>query len=638
MKALAAALLLLPAQAWAQVFPYEVKDPAANRNMHFLWENILKLKNLTGVGGSFVRTDSEFGGDVSGTYDNLVVIDNSHLHNMTSLQGVLSSTTSIPPDLVDLSTVAGLGANTFTGAQTYGSGASLAAAANQPGISVSTAIYVGSGANISTITPTGIFGSYSGSGANLTGIPQSAVTNLTTDLGSKLGTALTSANIFVGNGSNVAAGVAMTGDVTITNTGVTAIGASKVLDSMISGMSSSKLSGTVPTALVDLSTVTAALDTKVAKAGDTMTGDLTFNSGSNTRRIYGYIDSTQRYALTTGQTGIGGSALTLYDWNPVARVLLSAYPTEHGHNRIGHALSLGKITAPTHTLDVTGGGVFSSSVTASAFYGDGSNLSGVIKATTSYLADGDSLALTGATFSAKSSSVTLQGNTFNGANQLVLLDGTGALPAIDGSNLTGITSDVSQIVAGTNVTIDPPGGTGAVTINATGGGGGDTYLASTQTFTGANTFTGSVTVSSFTVLGGAVTGIRNSSSTLITDAYTTTQTSMVNCVTGSTLTITTTGGPVQVNFVGSGSANTVKHITAGFLLDGGYVLGQSTSKGIINIVTPTGNYMQNMSFSAITTPLSPGSHSFCLAFFTEGDTFTLHNSRATPQFWIQELK
>lgn len=37
-----------------------------------------------------------------------------------------------------------------------------------------------------------------------------------------------------------------------------------------------------------------------------------------------------------------------------------------------------------------------------------------------------------------SSSVTLQGNTFNGANQLVKLDGSGALPAVDGSNLTGI--------------------------------------------------------------------------------------------------------------------------------------------------------------------------------------------------------
>jgi hypothetical protein len=106
------------------------------------------------------------------------------------------------------------------------------------------------------------------------------------------------------------------------------------------------------------------------------------------------------------------------------------------------------------------------------FLGDGSGLTGVIKATTSYLADGESLALTGDTFSADASSVTLRGNAFNEANQLVLLDGDGKLPAIDGSQLTGITSGVSQLVAGTNITLDPPGGTGAVTINASGGGAG----------------------------------------------------------------------------------------------------------------------------------------------------------------------
>lgn len=45
--------------------------------------------------------------------------------------------------------------------------------------------------------------------------------------------ALTNAHILVGNGSNVAADVAMSGDVTIGNTGVTAIGASKVTKTML---------------------------------------------------------------------------------------------------------------------------------------------------------------------------------------------------------------------------------------------------------------------------------------------------------------------------------------------------------------------------------------------------------------------
>lgn len=49
-----------------------------------------------------------------------------------------------------------------------------------------------------------------------------------------LSNTLLNGRIFVGNGSNVATGVAVTGDVTVSNTGVTAIGANKVLSSMIS--------------------------------------------------------------------------------------------------------------------------------------------------------------------------------------------------------------------------------------------------------------------------------------------------------------------------------------------------------------------------------------------------------------------
>ena len=40
---------------------------------------------------------------------------------------------------------------------------------------------------------------------------------------------------------------------------------------------------------------------------------------------------------------------------------------------------------------------------------------------------------------------TIQGNTFNGVNQLVKLDATGKLPAIDGSQLTGIISSVTSV-------------------------------------------------------------------------------------------------------------------------------------------------------------------------------------------------
>lgn len=44
-----------------------------------------------------------------------------------------------------------------------------------------------------------------------------------------------------------------------------------------------------------------------------------------------------------------------------------------------------------------------------------------------------------------STNVTLQGNTFNGVNQLVKLDESGKLPAIDGSQLTGLVSAISSL-------------------------------------------------------------------------------------------------------------------------------------------------------------------------------------------------
>ncbi len=49
-----------------------------------------------------------------------------------------------------------------------------------------------------------------------------------------LSNSLLDGRIFVGNASNIATGVAMSGDITVSNTGVTTIGANKVLSSMIS--------------------------------------------------------------------------------------------------------------------------------------------------------------------------------------------------------------------------------------------------------------------------------------------------------------------------------------------------------------------------------------------------------------------
>jgi hypothetical protein len=85
---------------------------------------------------------------------------------------------------------------------------------------------------------------------NAIAIAESQVTNLTTDLAAKQSTTLTSAHLLVGNGSNVATDTAITGDVTISNSGVTAIGSGKVTNAQLAGSIdlTAKVTGILPVA------------------------------------------------------------------------------------------------------------------------------------------------------------------------------------------------------------------------------------------------------------------------------------------------------------------------------------------------------------------------------------------------------
>jgi hypothetical protein len=78
---------------------------------------------------------------------------------------------------------------------------------------------------------------------------------------------------------------------------------------------------------------------------------------------------------------------------------------------------------------------------------------------------------------------------------------------------------VTQIIAGTNITISPPGGTGAVTINSSGGGGSGTVT--TVSVVTANGFAGTVANASTTpaiTLTTTVTGILKGNGTSVSAA------------------------------------------------------------------------------------------------------------------------
>ncbi|MFH1726742.1 MAG: hypothetical protein ABII00_19205 [Elusimicrobiota bacterium] len=115
-------------------------------------------------------------------------------------------------------------------------------------------------------------------------------------------------------------------------------------------------------------------------------------------------------------------------------------------------------TSPTEKLEVAG------TAKATSFIGDGSGLAGVAtdaelnshaaNASAHHAKTADASELTGGLLANArlDPTVTLMGNAFNAANQLVKLDGSGKLPALDGSALTGITGgDTDWTESGGNV-------------------------------------------------------------------------------------------------------------------------------------------------------------------------------------------
>lgn len=93
---------------------------------------------------------------------------------------------------------------------------------------------------------------------------------------------------------------------------------------------------------------------------------------------------------------------------------------------------------------------------------------------TDVVVDGD----IGSTVQGYDANTTIQGNTFNGADQLIELDGTGRLPAVDGSQLTGLPSGFTDPMTtigdiifrnGSNVTARLPIGTTGQVIGTSDG-------------------------------------------------------------------------------------------------------------------------------------------------------------------------
>ena len=140
---------------------------------------------------------------------------------------------------------------------------------------------VGTVTSIATNTATGLFGgTITGSGTlyiDTTIISTRAWRDKLADsLGALIATKLTSTladgKIWVGNASNVATAVTPTGDVTITNAGVTAIGTNKVLDAMIRQSAGLSVIGRSANTTGDVADITAGSDYNILRRSGTAVG------------------------------------------------------------------------------------------------------------------------------------------------------------------------------------------------------------------------------------------------------------------------------------------------------------------------------------------------------------------------------
>ena len=167
------------------------------------------------------------------------------------------------------------------------------------------------------------------------------------------------------------------------------------------------------------------------------------------------------------------------------------------------------------------------------------------------------------------------------------------------------------------------------------------YLASSQTWTGANTYNSSSVVNGLWTLNGAGTGIHKSSAATNLAQATGTNTTFGTCIAGSTVTITTTGGsPILASVMATtynGTATSIVSCT--IQQDGAFLTGMTTTKGGPWCTSSAASESNNCSFQMLFPAPSAGSHSYCIACRSNAGTWTFANdANLGNQFWVMEIK
>jgi len=120
-----------------------------------------------------------------------------------------------------------------------------------------------------------------------------------------------------------------------------------------------------------------------------------------------------------------------------------------------------------------------------------------------------------------------------------------------------------------------------------------------------------------------------SSFTSIGSNVTTTAASQATCFAGSTVTFTTTGGPVEVRFSGTVTDGISQNWVLGALLDGAFIDNETASAGFTGARTNASGPAYSATFvHRIASAVAAGSHSLCLTGATDATTLSVQCAAA----------